>query len=131
MNGLGCTKIELSQPPPPKPVPSRDLYYSLINEKDSNPTLFEHQINGKPRLSFTLKITKIEDAKIQQHFEEPVMGPDSYIECEFEHDQSVFDFKNGATVSVYGTLYEAFDNFFGMFESKAVKFRDCGHLETG
>ena len=131
LSGLGCTKTEPLQTPPAKAVPSSDLYNSFLSEESDNPTLFKHKVDSKPRLSFTLKITKIEDAKIQQHFEEPVMGPDSYIECDFEREQSVFGFKNGETVSVYGTLHDAFGKKFWVLESKAIKFRDCGRLDNG
>ena len=111
--------------PTPVAIPSQQVYDYLKEEKDGNSTNFKHIVKGRPTWRFDIKISDIQDNRIQEHFNRPSVEPDSYIECEFKDELAILNLRKGNTYSVYGTLYEAFDNRLLRPDSKAIKFRNC------
>ena len=111
--------------PTPTAIRAKALYDALLSEKERNPTRLEARVEQKQTLRVTIKITKIEGRRIQEHLDAGLDKLDDYIECEFNNERLVIPLNVGQSVDVYGRLHEAFKNKFLFIPGDALKFRSC------
>ena len=125
---IACQKPQPHSPPPPT-VPSEKLYSYLQDEKNKNPTRLNELVKLEPDFRVILTVTKIEGSRIQQHFEIQDFAPDLYIECDFSDKCSMLSIDVGDQVTVEGKLHEVFKRLYLVWDSAAVKLKECSLLQ--
>ena len=75
----GCSQPKTVEVP--SPVPVKRLYQELVKEKETNETRSEARVKSRPVLSFEGPVTKIENEKVQFHFDIRDLAKDEYVEC--------------------------------------------------
>ena len=113
----------------PQAIKAERLHEDLASVKHNNSTRLEKRVEDRELFVVVMTITNIEGSRIQQHLHKDPNWLDDYAECDFPDRNSILHLNRGDQVTVKGDLHEVFDKKWFLFESGAVKLRDCGLIE--